>query len=71
MQNILLEEMTCGLISWRRTMADQRKRGGMKQGQSGQPEGEKHQGVRPGSTGTKKERTNKEARKPVVPKKPK
>lgn len=51
-------------------MADQRKRGGMKQGKAGQAEGEKHQGVRPGSTGTKKERTNKEARKPVVPKKP-
>lgn len=50
-------------------MADQRSRGGMKQGQARQPDGERHQGVRPGSTGRKKERSNKEAREPVVPKK--
>ena len=49
-------------------MADQTKRGGLKQGPTGEPR-DKHQGVRPGSTGTAKERGNEQAREPVVPKK--
>ena len=49
-------------------MTDQTKRGGLKQGPTGEPR-DKHQGVRPGSTGTAKERGNEQAREPVVPKK--
>jgi hypothetical protein len=48
-------------------MANDTQRGGKKQGQ-GDPKPGKHQGVRDGSTATKKERTNKSARKKVVPK---
>ena len=48
-------------------MADQTSRGGKKQGQAKQPQGKKHQGVRPGSTAIEKERGNKGPRKKVVP----
>ena len=48
-------------------MADQSSRGGKKQSQERQPLGKKHQGVRPGSTATEKERGNKGPRKKVVP----
>ena len=55
-------------------MANQSKRGGMKQGKGEQPEAGKHQGVRPGSTvsnKSRKDREQREARQPVVPKKKK
>jgi hypothetical protein len=47
-------------------MANTSQRGGKKQTQGG-PKPGKHQGVRPGSTATKKERTNKAARRKIVP----
>jgi hypothetical protein len=50
-------------------MVDQKSRGGKKEATSKEPQGAKHQGVRPGSTGTKKERGNQQARQRVVPRK--
>jgi hypothetical protein len=50
-------------------MADQANRGGKTAGSARQPGGKKHQGVRPGSTATAKERHNKAARRKVVPNK--
>jgi hypothetical protein len=48
-------------------MANHTSGGGKKQG-SGKPgEEKKHVGVRPGSTARKKDRTNQEARKKIVP----
>ena len=48
-------------------MANQTSRGGKKEIVPGQKP--KHAGVRPGSTGTRKERGQQEPRQPVVPKK--
>jgi hypothetical protein len=48
-------------------MANQTSRGGKKQSTKREPLGKKHQGVRPGSTGTAKERGNKAPRQKVVP----
>ena len=48
-------------------MADQSSRGGKKETKTGAVGNKKHSGVRPGSTGTKKERGQQEPRKKVVP----
>src|SRR5262245_44506378 len=56
------------LVQWRESpMADQRSRGGKKQGPKREPQGKKHQGVRPGTTARAKERSNRQRRKPTVP----
>jgi hypothetical protein len=47
-------------------VADQSKRGGMKQGREKEPGGKKKRGVRQGSTATAKERGNKGPRKGQV-----
>jgi hypothetical protein len=55
-------------------MANQSKRGGMKQGKGKQPDAGKHQGVRPDSTAShksRKESEQREATQRVAPKKPK
>ena len=51
-------------------MADQRSRGGKKQTARREPQGKKHQGVRPGTTAREKERENGQQRRPVVPRTP-
>ncbi len=48
-------------------MADNSKRGGMKQGSEKDPGGKQHQGVRPGSSARRKDRHQKEPRKKIVP----
>lgn len=48
-------------------MANQSKRGGMKQGTGKQGESKKKQGVRPGSTAAAKERGNQGPRQKIVP----
>jgi hypothetical protein len=48
-------------------MANESKRGGMKQGQERDPSGKKHQGVRAGSSAREKDRGHKGPRKKVVP----
>jgi protein required for attachment to host cells len=47
-------------------MANQRSRGGQKQGDERHTGGKQHQGVREGSTGRRKERHQKEPRRPII-----
>jgi hypothetical protein len=60
----LQRDKTSRLLNQQRSsvMVNTGQRGGMQRA-----EGKKHQGVRPGSTGTRKERGNKEPRQKLVP----